>query len=61
MIRAIMIKRLADWFEKLSVAALAVGLFQADQTSKNLIIVSGGFIAASLFLSWWLGRKEVEK
>jgi hypothetical protein len=57
MIRAIMIKRLADWFEKLSVAALAVGLFQADQTSKNLIIVSGGFIAASLFLSWWLGRK----
>ena len=36
-----MIKRLADWLEKMSVAALAVGLFQ--QNGWGLIIGAAAF------------------
>lgn len=45
-----MIKRLADWLEKVSVAALAVGIFQ-QQTS--------GIVVAVLAFGWsmWLTKR----
>ena len=49
-----MVKRIADWLEKVSVAAFAVGVFQYSVT--GLIIA-----AFSLALSLWLTYKMEEK
>ena len=47
-----MLKRIADWLEKVSVAGLAVGLFQWDH------VVWGLFVAvATLFTSLAITRK----
>ncbi len=45
-----MIKRLADWLEKVSVAALAVGIFQLQVS---------GFIVAIFAFGWsmWLTKR----
>ena len=49
-----MVKRIADWLEKVSVAAFAVGVFQYK--------VVGLVVAAlSLALSLWLTKKMEEK
>ena len=48
-----MIKRLADWLEKMSVAAFAVGIFQARDEAITLGI---GTFAVSMMISWRLGR-----
>ena len=54
-----MIKRLADWLEKMSVAALAVGLFQSRESEFALtaIIMGAGAFSASMYLSWLIGRR----
>ncbi|MCL1916135.1 MAG: hypothetical protein FWG17_05465 [Desulfovibrionaceae bacterium] len=46
-----MLKRVADWFEKVSVAAFAVGIFQG-QLVLGLIVA-----AAALMISLILTRK----
>lgn len=47
-------KRLADWLEKMSVAAMAVGIFQ----EKNIGICLGiACFAASLYLTWKGGKQ----
>ena len=46
-----MLKRVADWFEKVSVAAFAVGVFQ-NQLALGLIVA-----AAALMISLILTRK----
>lgn len=43
-----MIKRLADWMEKVSVAALAVGLFQGRLLG---IVVAVGFFGGCMILT----------
>ena len=50
-----MVRRLADWLEKMSIAALAVGLFQ---TRNSRMMAAGiAFFAASMIMSWYLGRR----
>ncbi|MDO5484129.1 MAG: hypothetical protein Q4F27_04395 [Desulfovibrionaceae bacterium] len=49
-----MIKRLADWLEKMSVAALAVGIFQQKME---------GVVIAVLAFGWciWLTKRMEKK
>ena len=47
-------KRLADWLEIMSVAAMAVGIFQEKDVGIYLGI---GCLAASLFLTWKGGKQ----
>ena len=49
-----MAKRIADWLEKMSVAALAVGVFQG----RALGVLIG---AASLVISLWLTHRMERK
>ncbi|WP_176631531.1 hypothetical protein [Desulfolutivibrio sulfoxidireducens] len=44
-----MVKRAADWLEKFSVAAMAVGVFQ--ETALGIAIGAACF-AACLYLTW---------
>lgn len=50
-----MIKRLADWLEKMPVAAFAVGIFQARPEAIKLGI---GTFAVSMAISWHQGRRS---
>ena len=57
------IKRLADWLEKLSIASLAIGLFKIEYHEVQLlgiIIGIGSFIGSNILDCignnlWWLG------
>jgi len=49
-----MIKRLADWLEKMSVAAFAIGLFQGHD---GAVAFGAGAFSASMALSWLLERE----
>lgn len=51
--RRALLKRVADVYEKVGVAGLAVGLFQHNELGAVLGI---GFIAISLFLTYVLER-----
>ena len=46
-------KRFADWLEKMSVAALAVGLFQGKWSA---ILLGVGTFSACMIISGLLGR-----
>jgi len=49
-----MIKRLADWLEKVAAGAFLIGLFQG----KNLAIVFGLWaLGVSMVLTWGIERK----
>ena len=48
-----MIKRLADFFEKFAVAALAIGMFQSNALAVIFGVCS---FATSLTMTYWLGR-----
>ncbi|GHV59764.1 hypothetical protein FACS1894103_3830 [Campylobacterota bacterium] len=51
------VKRLADWLEKISVAGLAVGLFQLNQIG----IVTGVFaFLVSILLTIYIEKKETK-
>ena len=51
-----MLKRIADWLEKVSVAAIAIGLFQ-DQTLWGIVAASAT-LAGSLVLTKRLGGEK---
>jgi len=62
----IIAKRFADWFEKLSIAAVAVGLFQGHEnnlgnaaitTSDVAIITGGAALLVSVGLSFIIGLR----
>ncbi|MDR2800840.1 MAG: hypothetical protein LBB52_06200 [Desulfovibrio sp.] len=53
-----MLKRIADWLEKVSVAALAVGLFQGQGWGLWIAL---GCLAASLWMTENIGRMEGRK
>ena len=57
-----MIKRLADWLEKLSVGAFIVGLFQTRVQGLHmdfqLMAIGLMAITASMIISWLLRRGE---
>jgi len=52
-----MIKRLADWLEKMSVAAFAIGLFQGRETGMAIAAIALGIVTftSSMAIS---GRME---
>jgi hypothetical protein len=54
-----MVKRLADWLEKMSVASFAVGLFQAREPNIAVTAIIIGVVAfsSSMALSWYQGRR----
>ncbi|GHV59334.1 hypothetical protein FACS1894103_2500 [Campylobacterota bacterium] len=51
------IKRLADWLEKISVAGLAVGLFQADMIGIITAILA---FCGTMALTEYIQRKETK-
>ena len=55
-----MAKRFADWLEKMSVAAFAVGLFQSHDAfvAYSAIALGIGAFSTSMALSWYLGRTK---
>ena len=56
-----MIKRLADWFEKMSIAALAVGMFQAGELTTAIwaMLLGVASFSISMYLSWRMeGRNK---
>jgi len=48
-------KRVADWLEKMSVAALAVGIFQGQMLG---VLVSTIFLGLSLWLTYRMEKKQ---
>jgi hypothetical protein len=51
----VMVKRLADWFEKMSVAALAIGLFQVKFLAALCGVI---FFVASMVLTHRMKKEE---
>jgi hypothetical protein len=49
-----MLKRLADWLEKMSVATLAIGVLQGQNLG---IVIGGACMAGSLLITRKLGGK----
>ena len=50
-----MTKRLADWLEKVSVAAFAVGVFQGNNTG---LVVAAMALGGSMWLTKKIGGKQ---
>ncbi len=50
-----MLKRLADWLEKVSVASFAVGVYQNRVLG---IVISACTLVASVYLPIWAGTKK---
>ena len=50
-----MIKRIADWLEKMSIAAFAVGIFQSRTLGVIIGVIS---LIISLWISYRLENKE---